>query len=81
MRQIYDVLRNISQYVSQSFAVSIGGVNRRPEAGIPILYPPKLLTNFACSTGGCHLLCLKEAGSRASWSNVKTAGSLFVHSG
>lgn len=30
--QIYDVLRNISQYVSQSFAVCVGGVNRRPEA-------------------------------------------------
>jgi len=30
--QIYDVLRKISKYVSQSYAVCVGGMNRRPEA-------------------------------------------------
>jgi ATP-dependent RNA helicase DDX18/HAS1 len=30
--QIYDVLRNISKYVSQTFAVCVGGMNRRQEA-------------------------------------------------
>jgi ATP-dependent RNA helicase DDX18/HAS1 len=31
-QQIYDVLRNISTYMSQSIGVSVGGMNRRPEA-------------------------------------------------
>jgi len=31
-QQIYDVLRNISQYMSQTIACCIGGMNRRPEA-------------------------------------------------
>lgn len=30
--QIYDVLRNISQYMSQTFAICVGGMNRRQEA-------------------------------------------------
>merc|ERR1711971_278292 len=30
--QIYDVLRNISTYVSQTFGLVVGGMNRRQEA-------------------------------------------------
>merc|ERR1719160_2053973 len=30
--QIYDVLRNISKYVSQTYSIVVGGMNRRQEA-------------------------------------------------
>eukprot|EP00928_Gymnodinium_smaydae_P072408 TRINITY_DN55778_c0_g1_i1.p1 TRINITY_DN55778_c0_g1~~TRINITY_DN55778_c0_g1_i1.p1 ORF type:complete len:678 (+),score=202.84 TRINITY_DN55778_c0_g1_i1:68-2101(+) len=30
--QIYDVLRNIAKYMSQTYTVVVGGMNRRPEA-------------------------------------------------
>jgi len=56
--QIYDVLRNVSQYVSQSYAVCVGGMNRRPEAeklgkGVNILVatPGRLLDHMQNTKG------------------------------
>eukprot|EP00439_Symbiodinium_sp_Y106_P075309 s149_g14.t2 len=56
--QIYDVLRNISKYMSQSIAVCIGGMNRKPEAeklakGVNILVatPGRLLDHMQNTKG------------------------------
>lgn len=56
--QIYDVLRNISKYVSQSIALVVGGMNRRPEAeklvkGVNILIatPGRLLDHMQNTKG------------------------------
>eukprot|EP00913_Durusdinium_trenchii_P004295 g3982.t1 len=57
-QQIYDVLRNISKYMSQSIAVVVGGMNRKPEAeklskGINILVatPGRLLDHMQNTKG------------------------------
>ena len=57
-QQIYDVLRNISKYMSQSIAVVLGGMNRKPEAeklikGINILVatPGRLLDHMQNTKG------------------------------
>eukprot|EP00438_Fugacium_kawagutii_P024068 Skav212931 [mRNA] locus=scaffold374:357252:359439:- [translate_table: standard] len=57
-QQIYDVLRNISKYMSQSIAVVVGGMNRKPEAeklskGINILIatPGRLLDHMQNTKG------------------------------
>merc|ERR1712232_191642 len=56
--QIYDVLRNISKYMSKSCAVVVGGMNRRPEAeklakGVNILVatPGRLLDHMQNTKG------------------------------
>jgi len=56
--QIYDVLRNISKYMSQTIAVVVGGMNRRPEAdklakGVNILVatPGRLLDHMQNTKG------------------------------
>ena len=56
--QIYDVLRNIAKYMSQSIAVVIGGMNRKPEAeklakGVNILIatPGRLLDHMQNTKG------------------------------
>mmetsp|Transcript_43772 Transcript_43772/g.102153 ORF Transcript_43772/g.102153 Transcript_43772/m.102153 type:complete len:691 (+) Transcript_43772:85-2157(+) len=56
--QIYDVLRNISKYMSQSIAVVIGGMSRKPEAdklakGINLLVatPGRLLDHMQNTKG------------------------------
>ena len=57
-QQIYDVLRNIAKYMSQSIAVVVGGMNRKPEAdklskGINILIatPGRLLDHMQNTKG------------------------------
>eukprot|EP00929_Paragymnodinium_shiwhaense_P008368 TRINITY_DN11231_c0_g1_i1.p1 TRINITY_DN11231_c0_g1~~TRINITY_DN11231_c0_g1_i1.p1 ORF type:complete len:695 (-),score=249.63 TRINITY_DN11231_c0_g1_i1:224-2308(-) len=56
--QIYDVLRNISKHMSQSCAVVVGGMNRKPEAdklakGVNILVatPGRLLDHMQNTKG------------------------------
>ena len=57
-QQIYDVLRNVSRYMSQSICVCVGGMNRKPEAeklarGINILVatPGRLLDHMQNTKG------------------------------
>eukprot|EP00932_Pfiesteria_piscicida_P007378 SRR837773.17448.p1 GENE.SRR837773.17448~~SRR837773.17448.p1 ORF type:complete len:315 (+),score=150.47 SRR837773.17448:121-945(+) len=57
-QQIYDVLRNISQYMSQTIACCVGGMNRRPEAeklakGVNLLVatPGRLLDHMQNTKG------------------------------
>jgi len=57
-QQIYDVLRKVTEYVSQTTAVTVGGVNRRPEAerlikGVNILVatPGRLLDHMQNTKG------------------------------
>mmetsp|Transcript_13716 Transcript_13716/g.37042 ORF Transcript_13716/g.37042 Transcript_13716/m.37042 type:complete len:694 (+) Transcript_13716:90-2171(+) len=56
--QIYDVVRNIAKYVSQSYCVCVGGMNRRPEAeklgkGVNVLVatPGRLLDHMQNTKG------------------------------
>merc|ERR1711971_789266 len=56
--QIYDVLRNVAQYMSQSIFLCVGGMNRRPEAeklakGVNILVatPGRLLDHMQNTKG------------------------------
>merc|ERR1719248_7029 len=56
--QIYDVLRNIAKYMSQTFTVVVGGMNRGPEAeklgkGVNILVatPGRLLDHMQNTKG------------------------------
>jgi len=56
--QIYDVLRNISKYMSQPIGIVVGGMNRRPEAdklgkGVNILIatPGRLLDHMQNTKG------------------------------
>lgn len=57
-QQIYDVLRNISQYMTQTICVCVGGMNRRPEAeklakGVNVLVatPGRLLDHMQNTKG------------------------------
>lgn len=57
-QQIYDVLRKVTEYVSQTTAVTVGGINRRPEAerlakGVNILVatPGRLLDHMQNTKG------------------------------
>jgi len=57
-QQIFDVLRKITQYVSQTIAVIVGGVNRRPEVeklikgvNIVVATPGRLLDHMQNTKG------------------------------
>jgi ATP-dependent RNA helicase DDX18/HAS1 len=63
--QIYDVLRNIATYLSQSIGVCVGGMNRRPEAeklvkGVNVLVatPGRLLDHMQNTKGFVYHNCV-----------------------